>query len=59
MEVEKLKFRTKHDEWKYNNWTKDDIYKAYLTEYEARMLLSKELNKLNRKLAEIRFHARA
>jgi len=59
MEVKKLTFKTKHDEWKYNNWTKDDIYKAYLLEYEARMMLSKELNRLNRKLAEIRYQARA
>jgi len=58
MEVKKLTFKTKHDERKYDNWTKDDIYKAYLLEYEARMTLSKEVNKLNRILAEIRYHAR-
>ena len=47
-------FLTKHDEWQFNNWTKEQIYEAYLTEYKARMMLSKELNKLNRKLADIR-----
>ena len=54
MGAEKLKFKSKHDEWKYKQWTKDDLYKAYLLEYEARMTLSKELNRLNRKMAEIR-----
>jgi len=54
MAVEELTFKTKHDEWQYSNWTKDDIYKAYLLEYEARMTLSKECNRLNRKLAEVR-----
>lgn len=54
MEVCELKFKSKNDEWKYNNWKKSDIYEAYLLEYEARMTLSKELNRLNRKLAEVR-----
>ena len=50
-------FLTKHDEWQFNNWTKEQIYEAYLTEYNTRMMLSKELNKLNRKLADIRHMA--
>ena len=54
MAIEKLKFKSKHDEWKFNNWTKEDIYEAYLSEHETRMTLTKELNKLHRKLAEVR-----
>jgi len=50
-------FLTKHDEWQFNNWTKEQIYEAYLTEVETRKMLNKELNRLNRKLAEIRHMA--
>ena len=55
--VEKLKFKSKHDEWQYEQWTKDEVYQAYLSEYKTRMMLSKECNRLNRKLAEIRYAA--
>jgi len=50
-------FMTDADEAKYNEWTKEDIYKAYLIEVEAKQLLIKEVNKLNRRLAEIRYKA--
>lgn len=40
---------------KYNEWTKDQIYEAYVSEYNARIALNIEVNKLNRLIAEIKF----
>jgi len=50
-------FTTKEDKQKFDNWTKETIYEAYLLEVEARLTLNKEVNRLNRRLAEIRFMA--
>jgi len=50
-------FLNKEDKEKYEKWTKQDIYEAYLAETEARKALNKEVNKLGRRLAEIRYKA--
>ena len=41
----------------FNGWTKEQIYEAYLSEHEARVLLNQEVNRLGRRLAEIKFMA--
>jgi len=48
-------FLTKEDEIKFNNWTKKEIYEAYLLEFIARKRIESEVIRLERKLAEIRF----
>lgn len=48
-------FTTKEEEQKYNMWSKIQIYEAYLVEAKARQTLNKEVNRLNRKLAEIKY----
>jgi len=51
-------FLTKEDEVKFNNWTKKEIYEAYLLEFIARKRIESEIIRLERKLAEIRFLTR-
>lgn len=41
----------------YDGWNKEDIYQAYLSEHKARVLLNQEVNRLGRRLAEIKFLA--
>lgn len=48
-------FTDKEAQEKFDKWSKEDIYKAYLVENKARISLNKEVINLNRKLAEIRF----
>ena len=48
-----LKF-TKEQQERFDKWNKEDIYIAYLTEYEARKKLNAEVNDLRRKIAEIK-----
>ena len=48
-------FLTKEDEERYNKYTKEDIYKAYLLEVETRKRLNIEVNKLHRQMAELRY----
>ena len=50
-------FLTKDDKEKYDSWEKIDIYEAYLAEVVLKHKLNKEVNRLGRKLAEIRFMA--
>lgn len=38
----------------FDSWTKEQIYEAYLAENRARINLNKEVNKLRRKIAEIK-----
>ncbi len=48
-------FLNKEDEARFNSYTKEDIYKSYMTEYITRKKLEQEVIRLNRKLAEIRY----
>ena len=50
-------FLTKDDKDKFDKWTKEEIYEAYLAEVVLKHKLNKEVNRLGRKLAEIRFMA--
>ncbi len=51
-------FLNKEDEARFNSYTKEDIYKSYMTEYITRKKLEQEVIRLNRKLAEIRYVVR-
>lgn len=46
----------KEDKEKFDSWTKEQIYEAYLSEYEARRFLEQSNKRLERKLAKIRFY---
>ena len=48
-------FSSKEEQEKFDSWTKEEIYEAYLAENQARVMLNKEVNKLKRKLAEVRY----
>ncbi len=48
-------FLTDMDEKKFNEWSKEDIFKAYLIEVEVRQALNIQVNKLNRRLAEVKY----
>jgi len=52
-----LTFLTKEDELQFDSWTKEQVYEAYLIEVEARKLANQEVNRLGRRLAEIKFMA--
>ncbi len=52
-------FLNKEDEARFNSYTKEDIYKSYMTEYVTRKKLEQEVIRLNRKLAEIRYVVRS
>lgn len=52
-------FLTKEDEERFNSWTKEQIYEAYIAEAEARKLLAEQLNKLQERLAAVRYIARS
>ncbi len=52
-------FLTKEDKKKFDGWDKHNIYEAYLAEVNERQKLNKEVNRLNRVLAEIKFLAGA
>ena len=53
-QVENGAFMIKEAQEQFNSWTKEQIYKAYLSEYSARIKLNKEVNRLHAKLADIR-----
>ena len=42
---------------KFNKWSKEDIYKAFIAENKVRVMLNQEVNRLGRRLAEIKFLA--
>ena len=50
-------FLTKEDKDTFDKYTKEQIYEAYLIEFKERERLNKEVNRLGRKLAEIKFMA--
>ena len=50
-------FMTKEDQERFDAWSKEDIYEAYIVEQKERKRLNTEVNKLGRKIAEIRFMA--
>ena len=52
---ETLEFLTEKDKDRYDSWSKPQIYEAYLSETHARVELNIEVNRLRRKLAEIKF----
>jgi len=39
----------------YDNWSKEEIYEAYLVEHRTRLSLNKELNNERRKLKEMKY----
>jgi len=39
----------------YDNWSKEEIYEAYLAEHRTRLSLNKELNNERRKLKEMKY----
>ena len=51
-------FSNKKAQDKFDKWSKEDIYEAYLVENQARVALNKEVNRLSRKIAEIRHAAK-
>lgn len=48
-----LKFNEEQQR-QFDSWTKEQIYEAYLSENRARMNLNKEVNRLRRKIAEVK-----
>ena len=48
---------TKDEQDQFNQWSKEQIYEAYLVEHRAKVVLNKEVNRLARQLAEIKFMA--
>jgi len=52
-----LEFISEKDKEVFDTYTKEQIYIAYLEEREARVSLNIEMNRVNRKLAEIRYTA--
>ena len=50
-------FMTDKDKEKFDSWTKEQIYEAYLLEVEKSNKINKELNVANRLIAEIKFKA--
>lgn len=55
--MDDLEFKKEEDKVKYNSWSKEQIYRAYLSERETRVSLNIQINKTNRRLAEIKFLA--
>ena len=47
-------FETKEEERAFNQMDKYDIYVAYMQEYNERVRLNKEVNRLHTVMAEIR-----
>ena len=55
MDQQKIgQFTTKEDQEKFNSWTKEQIYEAYLTEVSARKQLNSICNQQQRILARIK-----
>ncbi len=52
-------FSTKEAQDKYDEWSKDDIYEAYLSENRLRVELNKEVNKLRRVIIDIKHAIKA
>ena len=53
-----IQFLTKEDQEKFDSWTKEQIYEAYLLQVKANKQIIKERNNLRRKLAEVRYIAK-
>jgi len=53
MAEQSLMFLTENDKERYQSWSKEQIFEAYLSEHYARVELNIEVNRLNRKIAEI------
>ena len=51
-------FLTDEDEARFESYTKEQIYEAYLTEYVTRKKHEEEVVRLKRRIAEIRYLAR-
>ena len=47
-------FISSEDQQAFDNYSKEQIYEAYLAEYQARKKLNAELNSVRRKMAEVR-----
>ena len=54
-QVETLTFLTKADKIRFEMWTKEQVYEAYLSEVVARKTLEQHNKLLNRQLAEARY----
>ena len=48
---------TAKDRERFDSWSKEQIYEAYILEVQAKERLNIEVNRLGRKLAEIKFMA--
>ena len=44
---------TDQEQRQFDNWTKLQVYEAYLTEREARIQITRNMNKINRLKAEL------
>ena len=53
-----LKTLTAKERLKYDSWSKEDIYEAYVLEHKKSQELTKEIHRLNHILARIRHEAR-
>lgn len=50
-------FTNQEDKDRFDSYTKEQIYEAYLLEHKERKRLTKEVNKLRTRLAEIKYKA--
>jgi len=46
---------TKEEKSLYDSWSKESVYKAYISEHRTRTNLNEELNKTRRQLIEIKW----
>lgn len=51
-------FTNTKDKEQFDNWSKEQIYEAYLLEHRARSELGRRVVQLERRIAEIRYLAR-
>ena len=47
---------TPEQQERYSEWSKDDIYEAYLAENKLRTKLNKDVNDLRRKIKEVEWN---
>ena len=50
-----MKFNSKVDEDKYNQWSKQDIYLAYLSQVRATESVTVALNNANKEIARVKY----
>ena len=57
MFMDSLEFISTEDRERFDSWSKEQVYAAYLSERHARVAMNIELNRTNRRLAEIKYMA--